>query len=151
MGLSFFLFNLDNPDGYMVESKLGLGDLPQSCVASILGYLEPAEICKLAKLNRAFRGTSMADFVWESKLPSNYNVLVRKVLGDSLGNLGKGQIFFFFNFCPLNFAEPSDNGGWCNPPCPHFNLAEQMVLKITEPMFLKITGCLPISRYIGVC
>lgn len=94
MGLTFSLFNLD-PFGSMAisQSRPGLGDLPESCVASILGYLEPTEICKLAKLNRAFRGASMADFVWESKLPSNYRVLVRKVLGGSLGDLGKREIY----------------------------------------------------------
>ena len=148
MGLSFSFFNSDNPDGYMVESKPGLGDLPESCVASILGYLEPTEICKLAKLNRAFRGASMADFVWESKLPSNYRVLVRKVLGDSVGNLGKREIyarlcrpntldegtkvcfssssfFFFFNFW-YSFSSCLVNGE---------------IFKLLNGLFLNFSGC----------
>ncbi|WKA10654.1 hypothetical protein VitviT2T_028217 [Vitis vinifera] len=34
------------------------------------------------------------------------------------------------NFCPPDYALPSDNGGWCNSPCPHFNLAMLVFLKI---------------------
>ncbi|KAK7821352.1 f-box protein pp2-a12 [Quercus suber] len=61
-----------NGSNLALQSKPNLGDLPEDCVALILGYFDPPEICKLARMNRAFRGASWADFVWKSKLPSNY-------------------------------------------------------------------------------
>lgn len=76
------------------SSNLTLGDLPESCVASILAYLDPPEICKLARLNRAFRGASWADFVWESKLPANYVHLIQRVFGDDLTrDISKREIY----------------------------------------------------------
>ncbi|KAJ8441549.1 hypothetical protein Cgig2_026350 [Carnegiea gigantea] len=57
----------------------GLGDMPESCIAAVLGHLDPPEICRLARLNRAFRGASSADFIWESKLPPNYTFLIHKL------------------------------------------------------------------------
>lgn len=71
-----------------------LGDIPESCVALVLMYLDPPDICKLARLNRAFRGASSADFIWDSKLPSNYKFIVNHVLKDtSVMELEKKDIY----------------------------------------------------------
>lgn len=63
------------------NSKLGPGleDIPERCLALVLTYLEPPHICRLAGLNRAFHRASSADFVWESKLPENYHILLNKL------------------------------------------------------------------------
>nr|GLL40372.1 expansin-A2-like [Ipomoea trifida]GMD53007.1 predicted protein [Ipomoea batatas] len=34
------------------------------------------------------------------------------------------------DFCPPNPGLPNDNGGWCNPPRPHFDMAEPAYLQI---------------------
>ncbi|KAJ7962311.1 F-box protein PP2-A13 [Quillaja saponaria] len=99
-----------NISGYLSDSdgplQLRLGDIPESCVALVLMYLDPLDICRMARLNRAFRSASLADFIWELKLPSNYRFLVEKVLTDtSVMDLGKRDIFA--RLCKPN---PYDNG-----------------------------------------
>ena len=63
-------------------AAVGLGDLPELCAAQVLLRLDPPEICRLARLNHAFRGAAGADFVWEAKLPENYSYLMEFVGGN---------------------------------------------------------------------
>lgn len=85
------------------SSRPSLSDIPEGCVSSILTCLDPPEICRLAAVNRGFRAASSADFVWESKLPSNYKFLVKKVLGDTQESLSKKQIYA--RLCRHNFYD----------------------------------------------
>ncbi|CAK9146680.1 unnamed protein product [Ilex paraguariensis] len=75
----------------------GLGDIPESCVACVFLYLTPPEICNLARLNRAFRGASDSDSVWESKLPPNYQDLLDLMPHERYQNLFKKDIFALFS------------------------------------------------------
>ncbi|KAJ6851107.1 F-box protein PP2-A13-like [Iris pallida] len=58
----------------------GMADLPEGCLAEVLARLEPAEICRLARLSRAFRAAAAADFIWEAKLPRGYRRFLGRVL-----------------------------------------------------------------------
>ncbi|KAK3429126.1 hypothetical protein EUGRSUZ_E00534 [Eucalyptus grandis] len=95
------------------RAATGLGDLPESCAASVLAYLEPTDICRLGRLNRAFRGASWADFVWESKLPENYGVLVEKVLGGGrvVGN-GLSKREMYTRLCRANVFDGGTKRVW---------------------------------------
>ncbi|CAI0463361.1 unnamed protein product [Linum tenue] len=99
---------LDRDDG-----RTTLGDVPESCAASILVCLDPPEICRLAGLNRAFRGASWADFVWETKLPSNYKFLVEKVLGDKTTPEKSSRKEIYSRLCAPNcFADDENKMVW---------------------------------------
>ncbi|KAL6511886.1 Expansin-A11 [Orobanche gracilis] len=51
------------------------------------------------------------------------------------------------NFCPPNYDLPSDNGGWCNPPRQHFDMAQPAWEKIAiysggiVPVFYQRVPC----------
>lgn len=36
------------------------------------------------------------------------------------------------NLCPPNWNEPSDNGGWCNPPSVHFDMSKPAFMRIAD-------------------
>ncbi|KAI7729381.1 hypothetical protein M8C21_018642 [Ambrosia artemisiifolia] len=82
MGANTSSLTTDTLDKSEHSSNLNLGDIPENCIAQILSYLNPPDICKLARTNRTFRAASSADFIWVSKLPSNYHYLVGKLLVD---------------------------------------------------------------------
>ncbi|CAL5367204.1 unnamed protein product [Camellia sinensis] len=83
--------------GFVAEKETplspSLGDIPESCVALVLNYLDAPEICKLGRVNRVFRQASSTDFVWESKLPENYQFLVKKLFNQNPHNLPKRHIY----------------------------------------------------------
>ncbi|RYR10703.1 F-box protein PP2-A13 [Arachis hypogaea] len=88
-----------------------LADLPESCVASIIGYMDPPQICKLAMLNRTFRAASSADFVWESKLPPNYHVLIAEIFDQSVQN-NHSKRAIYASLCRLNSLDEGNKKVW---------------------------------------
>ncbi|KAJ9139922.1 hypothetical protein P3X46_030614 [Hevea brasiliensis] len=109
MGVGFSGFASPSGGGPS-PSRPSLDDVPEGCVSSILMYLDPPEICKLAGLNRTFHGASLADFVWETKLPSNYKVLVKEVLQESPESLSKKEIYA--RLCQANCFDGDTKQVW---------------------------------------
>nr|XP_043619058.1 F-box protein PP2-A13-like [Erigeron canadensis] len=93
MGANSSLLTSNTSFGSDHPSRLKLGDIPESCVALILSQLDPPEICKLATLSRSFRSASSADFIWDTKLPSNYLNLVNDYIIHDAEILGKYEIY----------------------------------------------------------
>ncbi|KAG9158472.1 hypothetical protein Leryth_013199 [Lithospermum erythrorhizon] len=123
MGTTFSGLNNNDEN---VAASVGLSDLPESCVALILSYLDPSDICKLALVNSTFRRASSADSVWEKRLPENHEVLLKKVhqCQEHHQNLYKKMIFA--RLCrPIRFNDDTkvmvivrefwieNNGGFC--------------------------------------
>ncbi|KAH6789500.1 phloem protein 2-A13 [Perilla frutescens var. frutescens] len=70
-----------------------LEDIPESCIALVLSYLDPPEIAKMARVNRAFRAASSADFIWNPKLPSNFSYILSKLPDQGLRDKGRTEIY----------------------------------------------------------
>lgn len=104
MGASFAKLSTNLPPSSSSTSS-SLEDIPENCISIVLMYLDPPEICNLASLSHAFRSTSSADFVWESKLPSNYIFLLHRVLQLPLLTHPKKEIFARLTRpCPFDHA-----------------------------------------------
>ncbi|KAJ0842526.1 putative phloem protein [Helianthus annuus] len=87
------------------ERPLGLGDIPENCLAMVLAYLDPPDICNLARTSRSFHRASSADFIWEPKLPENYRILSEKLMSykGSCECLIKKEIYAGL-CCPVRFS-----------------------------------------------
>lgn len=105
MGSGFSAANNDGSPARNSKPPSGLGDLPENCLAMVLAYLDPPDICNLARTNRAFYRASSADFIWEPKLPENHRNLAEKLIlyEGSCESLGKKDIYAGL-CCPIRFS-----------------------------------------------
>lgn len=120
-------------DGDSAPMRPRLGDIPENCMALVLMYLDPPDICKLARLNKAFHDASFADFIWESKLPLNYKFIMGKALeleDTSITKLGKKDIYA--RLCRPNLF---DNGTKVIKLCKYI-LAPHLLFKCLVILYL---------------
>ncbi|KAL5565520.1 hypothetical protein UlMin_028684 [Ulmus minor] len=115
------------------EEKPRLGDIPENCIALVFMSLDPPDVCKFAQLNRAFRAASSANFIWESKLPSNYRFILDKVFDDTkkVESLGKKEIYALL--CKPNSFDGGNKEIWIDK-------STGSVFLSISPKALRITG-----------
>lgn len=103
-GVSTSTTQIDDGSTFSMSLETSLDDIPENCISSMMMRFDPQEICKLAKVNKAFHRASSADFVWESKLPPSYKFLLNKVLGEeNLCSMTKKEIYA--KLCRPNFFD----------------------------------------------
>ncbi|CAI8589770.1 unnamed protein product [Vicia faba] len=94
--------------------------------------MDSPQICQLATLNRAFNAASSADFVWESKLPSNYHLILNKIFNHFPVGLGKRDIYV--SLCRLNDLDKGTKKVWLDRG------SGKLCLAISANKGLSITG-----------
>lgn len=95
------------PEGEGAHQETAMGDLPENCIATMLMGMGPAEICRLARINRTFRAAAAADFIWEEKLPDGYGRFVERVLGaeESKKVSARGKKVVYSRLCRRNLFD----------------------------------------------
>ncbi|ESQ43315.1 hypothetical protein EUTSA_v10014258mg [Eutrema salsugineum] len=115
-----------------------LEDVPENCITAMFMYMEPPEICLLARVNRSFHRASRSDTVWEHKLPRNYKFLIRRILQ---GQQEDGEIEkliirkkeIYAKLCRPNLFDAGTKEAWLDTRSGKVCLA-------ISPMAMKITG-----------
>ncbi|PKA46552.1 F-box protein PP2-A13 [Apostasia shenzhenica] len=100
------------PDGEGGAHETGLGDLPESCVAEVMLHLDPPGICRLARLSRTFRGAASGDFVWETKLPRNYQYLLQQASDDEAQKASLTKKEIYARLCRRNLFDGGTKEFW---------------------------------------
>ncbi|KAG4953432.1 hypothetical protein AAZX31_14G071300 [Glycine max] len=53
-----------------------LQDLPEGCIAKILSYTTPVDVCRLSLVSKAFRSAAESDTVWDCFLLSDFTSII---------------------------------------------------------------------------
>ncbi|KAF0904913.1 hypothetical protein E2562_038698 [Oryza meyeriana var. granulata] len=118
---------------------MSLGDMPESCIAAVLLYLDLPEICHVTHLNQAFRGIASTDWVWVAKLPANYVAYVNSDNngdGDSAmegnGSRSSFAVAMIKNkiYARMCLPTPFDGGTKCICVCPQIKLQEEIACRM---------------------
>ncbi|KAK7278269.1 hypothetical protein RJT34_23295 [Clitoria ternatea] len=60
----------------MLVEGADFNNLPEGCIANILSFTTPRDVCKLSLVSSTFRSAADSDAVWDKFLPSDINTLI---------------------------------------------------------------------------
>ncbi|XP_027365554.1 putative F-box protein PP2-B12 isoform X2 [Abrus precatorius] len=83
----------------MVEEGVGLNNLPEGCIANVLSFITPREVCRLSLVSSTFRSAAESDAVWDKFLPSDCSTIVSHF--SSLSIHSKKDLYLYLSQKPL--------------------------------------------------
>ncbi|KAL2325285.1 hypothetical protein Fmac_024343 [Flemingia macrophylla] len=83
----------------MLRIAMDLNNLPEGCIANILSFTCPRDVCRLSLLSSAFRSAAESDAVWNTFLPSDYHTLPSQ--SDALSLPSKKDLYLHLCQKPL--------------------------------------------------
>ena len=76
--------------------------LPEGCIANILSFTTPRDVCRLALVSTIFRSASLSDAVWHRFLPSDYHSIIsRSTSSSSSSSSSKQDLYFTLSHRPI--------------------------------------------------
>lgn len=74
-------------------------NLPEGCIANILSFTSPRDVCRLSLLSSTFRSAAQSDAVWNKFLPSDFHTILSQ--SSSLSLPSKKDLFLYLCQKPL--------------------------------------------------
>ncbi|KAH9318912.1 hypothetical protein KI387_020681, partial [Taxus chinensis] len=72
---------------------VGLGDLPENCISTILSFTTAKDVCRFAAVSLAWRSAANSDMVWESMITFHYGQNISEAVSP-LAFSSKKQLYF---------------------------------------------------------
>uniref|UniRef100_A0A0D6QXW3 F-box domain-containing protein n=1 Tax=Araucaria cunninghamii TaxID=56994 RepID=A0A0D6QXW3_ARACU len=91
------------------RSDVGLRDLPENCISTILSFTTPKDVCRLAVVSALWSSAANADTVWEKMLPSHYHYILSRAVVP-LGFSSRKELYF--NLCDSFLIDNGTKAMW---------------------------------------